>query len=63
MRIIEEVGSGYAIRCNCGNELFVLKNAGVADCLDCGRNDDPRRLRYKWARRNDPQTPDVCQAL
>ncbi|MFQ5534830.1 MAG: hypothetical protein ACE5EM_08440 [Sphingomonadales bacterium] len=63
MRIVEEAGAGYAIKCDCGNELYILKKAGVADCLECGRNDDPRRLRHKWARGNDHRLPNPCQAL
>lgn len=63
MRIVEEQKSGYAVKCNCGNRFFVLKSAGVADCLECGRDDDPRRLRYKWACGNDPHHTTQCQAL
>lgn len=63
MNIIGEDEGGFDIVCDCGNGFYVLKSAGVAHCLDCDRADDPRRLRYKWARHNDPFEPDTCQAL
>ena len=63
MKIIEENASGYAVECECGKEFLVLKSAGVAACHDCGRDEDPRCLKYKWARYNNPRNPDACQAL
>jgi ribosomal protein L37E len=63
MRIVTEDTCGYEIECACGETLYVLKTAGVAHCGRCGLDADPRRLRYMWARLNDPAQPNLCQAL
>ena len=63
MRIIEEDNTSFVVECSCGQPLFAPKNSGVVRCPHCGRERDPRRLRHKWARRNDPSVPNDCQAL
>jgi len=63
MRIVEETTDAYDIECSCGMHFIALKGWGVATCTHCGRNRDPRRLRYKWARSNSTETPNNCQAL
>ena len=63
MQITEETKIGYDVECGCDTHFFVSKTAGVAACPHCGSAGDPRRLRYKWARGNDPFSPNACQAL
>lgn len=63
MRIIEETAHEFEIECNCGGRFTARKGWGVLSCSHCGRSRDPRRLKYKWARDNSPETPNACQAL
>jgi hypothetical protein len=63
VRIVEETKSGFEVECHCETRFFVLKKAGVADCPHCPRSADPRRLKFKWVRHNDPASPNRCQAL
>lgn len=63
MNIVEESANGYTIECSCGAHIHALKSWGVVECASCGRQRDPRRLKHKWARANDPTTPNDCQAL
>lgn|GEM_PF-5751026 len=63
MRIVEETKAGYEIECGCHAHFYVSKGAGVVSCPHCGNVRDPRRLKYKWARGNDPFSVNPCQAL
>jgi hypothetical protein len=63
MHIVEETKIGYDVECGCHARFYVSKSAGVASCPHCGTVHDPRHLKYKWARGNDPFSTNLCQAL
>jgi len=59
--ITEEFSTGFGVECDCGAQLYPLKAHGVIDCPNCGRHEDPRHLRRKWDRNNQPELAE--QAL